>query len=254
MSMKFFDRGFIRRLNFIILVLAASNLASCSEEEDRQETISKLRALGVEQSPVVAKPGDTVTLTFYMAGPPKLAPAATPVTDAAARYSDPILVTPIDPATQEVEVGPVSLYSFKATYVVPSDDKTLSRLGAKGLLKTRYAVKFVATNGDQETIVGDSLIYPLGSPQLLWTSPTISITKPGTSVSTGKIDLEGSITSTGSESNKVAWFVSSGKLKNRKARTTQWEEASKGSQAIFFTVRGAKSGAFAIKSQVISLD
>ncbi|MEI6834604.1 MAG: hypothetical protein WCL28_11495, partial [bacterium] len=62
------------------------------------------------------------------------------------------------------------------------------------------------------------------------------------------------ITSDSQESNRVAWFVSAGKIKNRKSRSTLWEDAPSGTQAVFFTARGAKSGAFAIKSQAINLN
>jgi hypothetical protein len=115
-------------------------------------------------------------------------------------------------------------------------------------------VKFQTSSGDDESVVGDTLLYAPGSPQLEWKPPTINITKPTDNSSAGSVDLEGTISSDGNESNRVAWFVSAGKVKNRKARSTRWEDAPSGSQAVFFTVRGAKSGAFAIKSQAINLN
>jgi hypothetical protein len=66
--------------------------------------------------------------------------------------------------------------------------------------------------------------------------------------------LEGTVNSNGKESNRVGWFVSAGKIKNRKSRSTEWQDAPRGAQAVFFTVRGAKSGAFAIKSQTVTIN
>jgi hypothetical protein len=227
---------------------------ACSDEEDRQETVTKLRALGVEQSPTVAKPGDTVSLTFYLAGPPSLTLTSTPLADDAARYGPPVVVTPIDASPTESAVGPLSLYKYRASFVAPSDEATLSTLQTKGLVRIRYNVKFESNGGDGESIVGDTLIYAPGSPQLEWKPPTINIIKPTENASAGDIDLEGNISSDGNESNRVAWFVSAGKIKNRKSKLTKWEEVPTGSQAIFFTVRGAKSGAFAIRSQAVTLN
>jgi len=49
-------------LRILISLTIASFVVGCGNENaDRPEVIKKLRALGVEQSPVNAKPGDVVT-------------------------------------------------------------------------------------------------------------------------------------------------------------------------------------------------
>ena len=237
-----------------VFTLLLFTLCSCSDEMDRQETISKLRSLGVEQTPAVTKPGDNVTLTFYLAGPSGLSMTATPLSDDISRYGKPLIVTPVDNAPVENTVGPLSLYSYRASFTAPSDAVTLATIQSKEYARVRYNVKFQTNAGDDESVVGDTLVYAPSSPKLTWTPPTIAIIKPTANSQAGRVDLEGTITSDGQESNRVAWFVSGGKIKNRKSRSTLWEDAPSGTQAVFFTVRGAKSGAFSIKSQAINLN
>jgi hypothetical protein len=126
-------------------------------------------------------------------------------------------------------------------------------LTKQGYARLRYQVKFNAS-GDDENIVGDTIVYPESSTALSWTAPTIAITKPATTAAAGSLDLEGTIDSQGNETNRVSWFVSSGKVKNRRAKSTVWQDAASGSQTVVMTVRGTKSGAFAIKTQTITLN
>ena len=226
----------------------------CRDDNDRPETITKLRALGVSQSPTIAKAGDPVSLTFYLAGPSQLTLSATPILDLGARYGQSIIVTPVDAAPTETAVGPLSIYSYKANFNIPNDAIITQKILTSGFARVRYNVKFSSTGGDEESVVGDTLVYPTGAPQLNWTTPTIAIANPAATASAGTLDLEGAIQSNGQESNKVSWFVSAGKIKNRKARITEWQEAPAGNQTLIFTVRGAKSGAFAIQSQAVNLN
>ena len=228
-------------------------ISSCGSEAERPETINKLRALGVEQSPVAAKLGDTVQLTFYLAGPSQMVLTPRVLIDSNARYGTAISVTPVDQNVSENVVGPLSLYSYKATVSVPNDTSTAARLAAQGYVRLRYNVAF-SQGTDEESIVGDTVVYTANAPQLSWTAPTIAITKPAATASAGKVEIDGTISANGTESNRVSWFVSGGKVKNRRAKTTLWEDAPKGSQAIFMTVRGTKSGAFALKSLATTID
>jgi len=233
-----------------IIIVAIS---SCSDEGERPEKINKLRAIGVEQSPVAAKPGDTVQLTFYLAGPSQMVLTPRVLIDSNARYGTPVSVTPLDQNVSENVVGPLSLYSYKATVSVPNDASTGVRLAAQGYVRLRYNVAF-SQGTDEESIVGDTIVYAPNSPQLNWTAPTIAITKPAPTASAGTVELDGNIDASGTESNRVSWFVSGGKVKNRRAKTTSWQDAPKGSQAIFMTVRGTKTGAFALQSLAVTID
>ena len=117
----------------------------------------------------------------------------------------------------------------------------------------RYKVKF-SVGADYETVVGDAVVYLPDAPQISWKSPDISIAKPAATGTEGTMDVEGIITSEGVEPYRVSWFVSDGKIKNRRAKATSWSDAAKGAQTLIMTVRGTKSGAFAIKSQTVTIN
>jgi hypothetical protein len=227
--------------------------AACGNESERPETITKLRAIGVEQTPVNAKIGDTVQLTFYLLGKPQTTLTPEVLLDTKSPYSTPVAVTPVDAAPVETSMGSLSLYSYRATMTVAGSPVIAAALTKLGWARLRYQVKFNAA-GDDENIVGDTIVYPENSPALTWTAPTIAITKPSATVSSGTVDLEGTIDSAGNETNRVSWFVSSGKVKNRRAKSTVWQEAASGTQTVVMTVRGTKSGAFALKTQTVTLN
>lgn len=227
---------------------------SCSDDNaDRPELINKLRAIGVEQNPVNSKPGDTVNLTFYLAGPSLQQLTSTVLTDSDMRYGVALPVLPIDAAPVEKVVGPISVYTYRATLIVPQNEVVNLAIAKQGFARIRYDVKFSA-GSDSETVVGDSIIYAAGSPQLEWKAPEITITKPSATANSGIIDLDGTIGSSANETNKVGWFVSSGKVKSRRAKTTSWTDTSAGSQAVIMTARGVKSGAFSIKYQDVTIN
>ena len=227
--------------------------SSCRDDGERQETVTKLRALGVSQSPVNAKPGETVELTYFLAAPPSANITALPAVDDNARYSLPVIATPIDSGVTETNYGALSLYSYKANIVIPSGSAITVPLNLRGFARVRSNIEFSTGNGDSEDIVSDTIVYGDGSPQLNWTAPTVDIIKPSASAAAGKLEVEGSIASSGNETHRIAWFVSSGKIKNRRAKVSTWEDASTGSQTLFFTVRGSKSGVFGIKAINVNL-
>ncbi len=239
--------------SLLALSFLSSLLTSCSDDEDRQETITKLRALGVSQVPVNAKPGDTVELTFYLSAPAASQVLASPGLDNDARYSVPVSVTPKDSNVVEANYGPLSLYSYRASVVVPQNAAIANQLKLLGFARVRSSVLFKIADTDQETIVSDTIVYAEGSAQLSWTAPTVDIVQPGATATSGTLGLEGAINNSGQETNRIAWFVSSGKVKNRRAKVTTWDDAASGSQSLFFTVRGSKSGAFAVKAANVNL-
>lgn len=238
-----------------LISVTSSFLMSCGNENaERPETITKLRALGVEQTPINARPGDTVSLTFYLAALPNLNISSAVELDTTNRFGVPIIVTPQDASPMETTSGPISLYKFRTTYTVPASDPSIAASIAKqGYARARYKVRFSA-GSEYEAVVGDTVIYPTDAPQLAWKAPEIAISKPATSVASGVTDIEGTITSEGVEPYRVSWFVSDGKVKNRRAKVTSWSDAAKGNQTIIMTVRGTKSGAFAIKSQTVTIN
>jgi hypothetical protein len=247
--------SYLSKLVLLVSVVLVTQLTSCGDENaDRQEVIKKLRALGVEPTPVNAKPGDTVTLNFYLAAAPGANISPEVQLDSSAQYGVPVVVTPTDAKPSELQAGPLSIYSYKASFTVPTDNLTLlASLTKQGYARMRYKVKFSA-DSESESVVGDTVIYPPTALQTSWKSPEISISKPAAAAGAGKLDVEGVITSDAVEPYRVSWFVSDGKIKNRRAKVTSWSDAPKGPQTLIMTVRGTKSGAFAIKSQAVTIE
>lgn len=245
---------FWRFLGSTLAALVIS-LTSCGgENADRPEVINKLRAVGVESSAVNPKPGDTINLNFYLAAPPGLTISPEIQVDGSSRYGVPVMVTPVDNAPTETAAGPLSIYNYKTTLTVPTDNPILgASISKQGFGRVRYKIKFTAGT-EYESVVGDTIVYSPGSSQSSWKLPDISITKPSATANAGNLDLEGSISSDGNEPYRVSWFVSDGKIKNRRAKATTWSDAPKGPQTLIMTVRGTKSGAFAIKYQTVTIN
>jgi hypothetical protein len=125
----------------------------------------------------------------------------------------------------------------------------------QGLARVRFGVKLTSSSdGDDETIVADALVYKAGSEQLTWKAPTIEIAEPVLDSISNSTTLGANIQSTGSEKNRVGWFVTNGKVKNPAAKSSEWSEIPAGDQTLFLTVRGTKSGAFSIKTKTVKVN
>lgn len=234
------------RLLILPILCALTALTSCSDDMPRQEAIEKLRGIGVEQSPVSAKPGSVVTLTFHMLSLQSETITGTPYLDSISKYSVPTKVTLLDTNATEEKLGKISAYSFRAQYTVPSDAATVAALAVKSPSRVRYGVTF--NNGSKtETMVGDILVYKEGSAELAWTAPTISIDQPLATTISSSTSISSTLQNSNPEKNQISWFVSTGKVKNRQAKSTDWSEISSGDQTLVVTSRGKSSGAFAMK-------
>lgn len=225
-------------------------LAACGDDTIRQEEITNLRGIGVEQSPIIAKPGSVVTLTFHMAAPQGKSISATPYIDSVFRYGTSTKVTLIDTVPSEQKLGAISTYTLRASFTVPSDAATVASLESGTPLRTRYGVTF--NDGSRtENIVGDTLIYKTSTPDQV--APTITIDQPLTTDISTTTSISSTITNSIVEDNRVSWFVSSGEIKNRRAKSTEWSKIGSGEQTLIVTTRGAKSGAFAMKTVKVTV-
>ena len=66
--------------------------------------------------------------------------------------------------------------------------------------------------------------------------------------------LSGTITKPQPENVKVSWFVSSGKVTNRRAKETKWAPEKTGPQTVIMTARGMKSGSFAVQAVDVNVE
>jgi hypothetical protein len=242
-------------MRIFLTILTAGFLGiACNGDEERYEVVNKLRALGVSSTPTVSAPSTSespknVTLTAWAALPKDQSVSADAFIDTKTPFSTPVNVT-INPTSAIIEErGPLQIYKISATFIVPSEELLFFSETA-GSARVRYGIK-LATDGEEEKIVGDYLVFPEGADELSWTNPTLDVTSPTEGGTTdGTVDLEVNIVDNNDEPIRVGWFASDGEIKNRLAAVTEWEPGS-GNQTIIATARGRKSGGFSL--QVISV-
>ncbi|MEY4630798.1 MAG: hypothetical protein RIQ81_918 [Pseudomonadota bacterium] len=247
----------IFRAPHITFLICSVFLSSCGDDEDnRPERISKLRAIGVASSPLVGSapaPGATtqVELTAYAALPKGQTVTATSFIDDDARYATPVVVQ-VNNNSQTVESkAALDIYSVKATATIgPLTELQQAQLAISGgKLLFRYGIRLEA--GDEsEDIVGNILVYPPGAEALTYQPIDVTINEPTINATLGTgpdQPLVGDVIKAQQENVKVSWFVSSGKVKNRRARDTKWEPVVAGPQTVILTARGLASGSFVMK-------
>lgn len=238
------------------LVALAAFLGGCGDDEARYENVDKLRAFGSSTLPIASDPSTPeapklFTITVYAAVPLGETVTAEPYDDPAAANLATVPVTIVPGSEQYEDHATFRIYSVKATQPVPPASVFDSPLGAPPFVRLRYGIRLVS--GDEsENVVGNALIYPAGAPQLTRVPPTIAITKPAAKDVSGTEDLEATITDPANENMRVGWFSSDGKVKNRRARVTEWETPGAGPATLIVTIRGRESGAFAF--QVLDLN
>lgn len=239
---------------FRVLPLVSLAISSCGDQGDRPEVVNKLRGFGVTQSPVGATPGQKVDLTFYLAGPKGMTLSSSVYRDTAFRYGGLADLTLVDANPTETSIGNLSLYTLRASFQTPSDAATLALIQSKGNTPVRYGVRFVnSADGDEETVVGNTILYGASAPELQWSAPQITIGQPVSETIGTTTSLVAAITPAQAESHRVSWLVSSGKVKNPNDGTTEWSEAGTGEQTLILGVRGKNSGAFTFKTMKVTV-
>lgn len=229
----------------------------------RVERIEKLRAIGVKTNPVViTAPGPglttTVDVTAYAASPTGSSVTASSFLDADSRYAQPVQ-TVIDTASAATEsFASLDLYSITGTVTIgplsPAEQLALTQDG--GRLIFRYGIR-LESESESENIVGNLQVYPADAPQTAYQPISVIIESPAVNAALGSGEgqtLTGSVNKPQDENVRVSWFVSSGKVKNRRASETEWEPETKGAQTVLMTARGLKSGSFAVSGVDVTIE
>lgn len=237
----------------ILAFCAIFMLTACSDTDDPFERVQKLRALGVAPTPIALapQPGANFMLTVYAAVPLGGLVTAEPSLDDASRYALSVPVSLVPGSESYTEHSTFRL--FQARFVMPVPPLEIP--SDRGFLALRYAI-MLRSEGEEEKIVGNTTLYPQGSPALGWQPPTASIATPldGNIENKQKIELKANFSSQIEGDNlRMSWFVTSGNLRNRRAKETIWEKAGSGPQSVILTVRGLKSGALA-PPQILDLN
>ena len=144
-------RVFSHRLCHLGLGLAGTlALLACNSTSDRYEDVSKLRAIGVQTSPVVAVPStasaaSVMTLIFYAAAPLGTTVSASSATDnegAANGYTMPLTVKSGSDSYKDYQK--LRVYSVTATLAVPTAD-ALQFSAQEGFATIHYALNLHST-------------------------------------------------------------------------------------------------------------
>jgi hypothetical protein len=153
------------------------------------------------------------------------------------------------------DLAGMRLYQVQATIAIPTIEQ-LPILPDPGFARLRYGMR-LTSGAEEEMIVGNVLVYPAGAAELAWTVQTVDVMAPtaGAVVSGEEVEMKGVINKTIDENIRVGWFVTDGRLKNRRAKDTEWQtdDAKAGAATVIFTTRGLKSGAFAMKAVDVTI-
>lgn len=232
-----------------VALIALAALACNGGDEEKYEKITKLRALGVAVTPIGLTPStaaeaQTVTMTFFVAAPLGAAVTYEPYEDEQARYALPVTLA-VDPGSEKQEdYAKFSIHQVNAIFTAPAAG-TVPIPPVPGFARIRYGLR-VKSAGEEEVVVGTLVMYPTVETRPAYQPLTVHIDTPieGATLSS-EAPVEAIIENKNGENVKVGWFVSSGELKNRRARKTEWRKIEGGAQTVVVTVRGLKSGAFA---------
>ncbi|MBP9706927.1 MAG: hypothetical protein KBD78_04735 [Oligoflexales bacterium] len=240
---------------FIFLLTLSTIHIACSDDEERFEQISKLRTLGVKSNKVASAPStvsteETVSLEIVVSFPNGVINelSAVPfVEENSSTLALPVLLELSETAISEESFGPLTIATITANLKVPTFDFSNAPINK---LSLRYGLEVLAENGDKERIVGNYVIYPPNSNELSWQAPNIVITAPNSANFSGsgadKVTISAELRERQiEESYRIGWFASAGKIKNRRALNSDWEElAGIREKTLIVTARGRSSGAF----------
>ena len=228
--------------------------SSCSSQDDRQEKVDKLRALGVSTQPLTAAPGTTVNLTYYLAGPPKLILKSEVFTDTNSSIALQSPATVNSSSMTETNYGNLSVYQFSGTVTIPLEAQGFIMDSAP--LRSRFGSRVFSTSGDEQKMVGDVLVYSPNAKELKYSPTTVDIqTLPSPIITAGTTQAVSlTYNPVNDENFRVGWFVSGGEIKNRRAKSTDWTVPSdSGAHTLIATIRGLKSSAFSIKVLTVNI-
>lgn len=244
-----------RQISVIALLLCLVGCGLGNADTERQEVLDRVRALGVEVSPLVpqipaeGEAAKTVALTLHAAIPGDSAATVLPFRNNSRPGANVVLGESdivIDSANiKEQKIGNLRFLAVPATANVPSQK---SWRGAKGGT-VQYGFKIV-TADRIEYVSGEFLAYVAGEERLAWQSPKLEVSFPtdGATIEKDKAEeIQMVVTKSQDEIIFPGWFVSRGVVNNRRAELSTWKPLESGEHALVATARGMDSFGFAIK-------
>ena len=207
----------IRFLNILSILFLTT---FCDEEEDRQEVVNKLRAIGIKVEPQSRVTLDTksVDLTAYALVPKGELVTVQNYEDPGASKFSQSLITVVDPnSIQYQDLANFQIVSVQAKASLPFLPPILFEYG-QGVIRARYGLR-MESGVESENMVGDILIVEKDSEALDWEQPTVEILQPtkDTEFKAGQtIEIEAKFNDVALRKDlrsKVGWYVSGGKVK-----------------------------------------
>lgn len=238
---------FLLQLSSFLLVV---NLGACSGNEEHPETVEKLRAIGVQIDPImpVANSESALagTVTFFALSNGQESPAfrEAPIPSELARFGNlaPRFVANQDPITSS-EYGPLRL--IRVTGSLTQVSPLVFSISKRPIMKIPFS-SIIDQGSESEEIVGEVFVADSAANVIDWGKLNATITHPYNASEIGSIDidLKGEVEKVADEPVKISWFVSSGKVENRRSLLTKWTEIAPGEQVAVLTARGMKSRRF----------
>jgi hypothetical protein len=234
----------------------------CSDDANRQETVTKLRAIGVQSNPAILTPSsaespEVATVTVVSLIPKDQTLEFDLYSDRPeVNSSIPLEDITIDTASLEyVDLGALNLVTFAASFNIPTVDLFASQLVPQNVLRLGYGFDLQA-NSSPEKIIGNLLFTKSDQPEALWEQTSINIKQPAideTFAKSAEITLLAEVIDQNDEAIKIGWFVSSGVVEQRRNRETIWTGADPGVQTAVVAVYGRKSRTFAYATTKITV-
>ena len=193
---------------YAILILTL--LSRCQDDPEKYESINKLRAVGVESSPMGTIPSTTdsprtVQLTFHVFNKQSETLDIQAYVDSNSSYAIPIEIQNISAPTETAYNGLIH-YQFTASVIIPTAE-SLPGIDKSGFISLRYGA-VVRAGAEEEKIVGNIVVYKEENEFTARTAPTIAITNPtvDSTVPHGEVELKSTITANYDENWRVSWF------------------------------------------------
>jgi hypothetical protein len=246
----------------LLFLLVALLGVRCSDDANRQETVTKLRAIGVQSNPAILTPSSAESPEIATVTVVSLLPKEQTLTfdlysdQPQVRSSIPLENIIIDTSSlQYIDAGVLNVVTFEASFNIPTADLFDSQLVPQDVLRLSYGFDLQA-NSSPEKIIGNLLFTKPDQPEALWEQPTINIKQPAadeTFAKSAEIALLAEVIDQNDEAIKIGWFVSSGVVQERRGRETVWTGADPGVQTVVVAVYGRKSRTFAYATTKITV-
>ncbi len=237
----------------LCLILVLMNCLACQEENDPQERLSKLRAIGVELEPMTEV--GVANAVAVLVVPSDQQVTVQPFFDSEFRFG--CLARSVTASSVEIERQAAGLQVIRIPFQIDADLSLLECPALAGLdlglpVRVRFGLQ-ITSGTEEETIVGDQLIVPSNLLSGLTGDLDVEILAPAEdgAVPNSKSDLLGVETNPQQQPIKIGWFVSSGSLKNRRDLSTEWDKKAAGENLIVLSLRSRNSLRFSYKIRTV---